>query len=188
MAANEAKTETNSPRCLPIQATGESCAQKESRTRPPPWFSCVVRNPAIFIRRFGDPSETRPESQRLDLLEHPLQTPPAPRSLLRKTVEIFPRTELPRPEYGLLRTRLAVGADQHPFEQPCNTAATVLRLLGTPERAATGIMGWSNTAVARTHQHMTDRVRRDIAKRVDALIWGVPVAAGDDSEDGLIPA
>lgn len=53
-----------------------------------------------------------------------------------------------------------------------HTAATVLLILGVPERAVMGIMGWSNTAMAARYQHITDPVRRDVAKRVGGLIWG----------------
>ena len=41
-----------------------------------------------------------------------------------------------------------------------HTAATVLLLLGVPERAVMGIMGWSTTAMAARYQHMTEAVRR----------------------------
>lgn len=52
-----------------------------------------------------------------------------------------------------------------------HTAATVLLLLGVPERAVMGIMGWSHTAMAARHQHVTSAIQRDIASRVDGLIW-----------------
>ena len=52
-----------------------------------------------------------------------------------------------------------------------HTAATVLLLLGVPERAVMGLMGWSHTAMAARYQHITAPVRRDIAKRVGGLLW-----------------
>ena len=52
-----------------------------------------------------------------------------------------------------------------------HTAATVLLLLGVPERAVMGVMGWSNTAMAARYQHVTAAVQRDIAGRVGGLIW-----------------
>jgi len=55
-----------------------------------------------------------------------------------------------------------------------HTAATVLLLLGVPERAVMGIMDRSTTAMAARYQHMTEAVRRDIADRVGGLIWAVP--------------
>jgi integrase len=52
-----------------------------------------------------------------------------------------------------------------------HTAATVLLILGVPERAVMGIMGWSNSSMAARYQHLTAQVRHDIAKRVGGLIW-----------------
>jgi integrase len=52
-----------------------------------------------------------------------------------------------------------------------HTAATVLLLLGVPERAVMGVMGWSNTAMAARYQHLTAAIQRDIASRVGGLIW-----------------
>ncbi|MFE0739295.1 tyrosine-type recombinase/integrase, partial [Streptomyces sp. NPDC058855] len=52
-----------------------------------------------------------------------------------------------------------------------HTAATVLLILGVPERAVMGLMGWSTTAMAARYQHMVDAVRSDIARQVDGLIW-----------------
>ncbi len=34
-----------------------------------------------------------------------------------------------------------------------------------------GLMGWSNTSMAKRYQHITDPVLRDVAERVDGLIW-----------------
>jgi integrase len=61
-----------------------------------------------------------------------------------------------------------------------HTAATVLLILGVPERAVVAIMGWSNPGMAKVYQHMTGRVRKDIAKRVGGLLW----QAGDGTQDG----
>ena len=53
-----------------------------------------------------------------------------------------------------------------------HTAATVLLILGVPERAVMGLMGWSTTAMAARYQHVTGVVRSDVAQRVGGLIWG----------------
>ena len=53
-----------------------------------------------------------------------------------------------------------------------HTAATVLLILGVPERAVMGLMGWSTTAMAARYQHITGLVRGDVAQRVGGLIWG----------------
>ena len=53
-----------------------------------------------------------------------------------------------------------------------HTAATVLLLLGVPERAVMEIMGWSHSAMAARYQHLTAAIRGDIASRVGYLLWG----------------
>jgi integrase len=57
-----------------------------------------------------------------------------------------------------------------------HTAATVLPILGVPERAVMGPMGWSTTAMAARYQHITGAVRGDVAERVGGLIWGAEAA------------
>ena len=59
------------------------------------------------------------------------------------------------------------------------TAATVLLILGVPERTVMGIMGWSSTSMAARYQHITDPIRHDVAVRVDGLIW-----SGADGDTG----
>lgn len=53
-----------------------------------------------------------------------------------------------------------------------HTAATVLLILGVPERTVMGLMGWSSTAMAARYQHITGAIRGDVAQRVGGLIWG----------------
>lgn len=55
-----------------------------------------------------------------------------------------------------------------------HTAATVLLLLGVPDRAVMGIMGWSKADMMARYQHLTQAVRRDIADRLGALLWEPP--------------
>jgi integrase len=55
-----------------------------------------------------------------------------------------------------------------------HTAATVLLILGVPERAVMSLMGWSTTAMAARYQHVTGAIRGDVARRVGGLIWGPP--------------
>jgi integrase len=52
-----------------------------------------------------------------------------------------------------------------------HTAATVLLVLGVPERTVMSVMGWSSTAMAARYQHVTDPIRRDVARRVGGLLW-----------------
>ena len=52
-----------------------------------------------------------------------------------------------------------------------HTAATVLLVLGVPERTVMSVMGWSSTSMAARYQHVTDPIRRDVARRVGGLLW-----------------
>jgi integrase len=52
-----------------------------------------------------------------------------------------------------------------------HTAATVLLILGVPERTVMAIMGWSSSGMARRYQHVTDPIRASVAKQVDGLLW-----------------
>lgn len=55
-----------------------------------------------------------------------------------------------------------------------------------------GIMGWSSASMAKRYQHVTDPILKDVAKRVDGLIWrpanqpieGEPHRAEDQGDDG----
>ncbi|MFK4188208.1 tyrosine-type recombinase/integrase [Streptomyces sparsogenes] len=68
-----------------------------------------------------------------------------------------------------------------------HTAATVLLILGVPERAVMSLMGWSTTAMAARYQHMVDAVRTDIARQVDGLIWQSDAPQAGDSSDEDLP-
>jgi integrase len=52
-----------------------------------------------------------------------------------------------------------------------HTAATVLLVLGVPERTVMDVMGWSTTSMAARYQHVTDPIRREVATRVGGLLW-----------------
>ncbi len=52
-----------------------------------------------------------------------------------------------------------------------HTAATTLLLLSIPERAVMDVMGWSNAAMVKRYAHVTARLRRDIANRLNAFLW-----------------
>lgn len=53
-----------------------------------------------------------------------------------------------------------------------HTAATVLLLLGIPERVVMDLMGWSNTAMAKRYQHVTAVLRQNAAQQLNGLLWG----------------
>jgi integrase len=90
----------------------------------------------------------------------------------------------PRTDYTeWKRLLVAAGVREGRLHDARHTAATVLLLLGVLDRAVMDIMGWSNTAMARRYQHITDGVRHDIAERVGDLIWSTP-ADDKDQRDG----
>jgi integrase len=64
-----------------------------------------------------------------------------------------------------------------------HTAATVLLILGVPERAVMGIMGWSSTAMAAWYQHITDRFGLTSHDGLDGLIWDGGDAGPDQAPD-----
>ncbi|MFT9477445.1 tyrosine-type recombinase/integrase [Streptomyces sp. Mo3] len=66
-----------------------------------------------------------------------------------------------------------------------HTAATVLLILGVPERVVMQIMGWSSTAMAARYQHVTDGILSDVAERVGGLIWEVAKDADEGGPKGL---
>jgi hypothetical protein len=47
----------------------------------------------------------------------------------------------------------------------------------TPPRAAMDFMGWSNPEMMLRYQHVTDSMRNDIAKRIDAHLWSPETSA-----------
>lgn len=69
-----------------------------------------------------------------------------------------------------------------------HTAATVLLVLGVPERTVMSIMGWSSTSMAARYQHVTDPIRREVANRVGGLLFGETGRGRDsDSYQGRVP-
>lgn len=64
-----------------------------------------------------------------------------------------------------------------------HTAATVLLILGVPERVVMQIMGWSSTAMAARYQHVTGGILADVAKRVGGLIWEVAKATEESGPE-----
>ena len=49
--------------------------------------------------------------------------------------------------------------------------ARPLLLLGVPERSVIDVMGWSNAAMVRRYAHVTARLCRDIADRLNTFLW-----------------
>lgn len=97
--------------------------------------------------------------------------------LWRESGYVFttPRGEpvIPNTDYHHWKRLLAdAGLRDGRLHDARHTAATVLLILGVPERAVMGLMGWSTTAMAARYQHITGAVRGDVADRVGGLIWG----------------
>lgn len=65
-----------------------------------------------------------------------------------------------------------------------HTAATVLLILGVPERVVMQVMGWSSTAMAARYQHVTGGILKDVAKQVGGLIWEVAKSDEEAAEGG----
>lgn len=63
------------------------------------------------------------------------------------------------------------GVRQARLHDARHTAATVLLLLGVPERAAMEFMGWSHSSMAKRYQHVTTALRDDIALRLNRFLW-----------------
>ncbi|HEY2765627.1 MAG TPA: tyrosine-type recombinase/integrase, partial [Pseudonocardiaceae bacterium] len=52
-----------------------------------------------------------------------------------------------------------------------HTAATVLLLLGVPDRAVMDLMGWSSPSMRQRYMHVTDGLRRDVADQINGYFW-----------------
>jgi hypothetical protein len=89
----------------------------------------------------------------------------------------------PRTDYTEWKRLLkAAGLRDGRLHDARHTAATVLLVLEIAERAVMGIMGWSDSGMAKRYQHLTAQVRRDVAERVGGLLWQLPaeVPGGPD--------
>jgi integrase len=79
----------------------------------------------------------------------------------------------PNSDYHEWRALLARACVRHArLHDARHTAATVLLVLGVPERTVMSIMGWSSTSMAARYQHVTDPIRREVASRVGDLLFG----------------
>ncbi|MFJ6212180.1 tyrosine-type recombinase/integrase [Streptomyces sp. NPDC092296] len=92
---------------------------------------------------------------------------------------------IPRTDWDRWKQLLkAAGIRDGRLHDARHTAGTILLLLGVPERIVMEIMGWSSTAMARRYQHVTARIRRDVAKQIGGLIWAVAQDSADGKLDG----
>lgn len=72
------------------------------------------------------------------------------------------------------RLLVAAGVQERRLHDARHTAATVLLLLGVPERTVMSVMGWSSTAMAARYQHVGAAMRRGVADQVGGLLWKPP--------------
>jgi len=83
------------------------------------------------------------------------------------------RTIIPNTDYLEWKALLQRAGVRHArLHDARHTAATVLLVLGVPERTVMSIMGWSSTSMAARYQHVTDPIRREVANRVGGLLFG----------------
>ena len=83
----------------------------------------------------------------------------------------------PSTDYHAWKRLLAkAGVAERRLHAARHTAATVLLLLGVPERTVMSVMGWSSTAMAARYQHVVDEVRRGVADQVGGLLWSPPLS------------
>ncbi|GAA3478656.1 tyrosine-type recombinase/integrase [Streptomyces yanii] len=66
-----------------------------------------------------------------------------------------------------------------------HTAATVLLILGVPERVVMQIRGWSSTAMTARYQHVTGGTLADVAQRIGGLVREVanPEESGPEGSE-----
>jgi integrase len=63
------------------------------------------------------------------------------------------------------------GVRQARLHDARHTAATVLLLLGVPDRAVMDVMGWSTVAMKTRYMHVTEGLRQDIAEQINNYFW-----------------
>lgn len=81
----------------------------------------------------------------------------------------------PRADYGEWKDLLAVaGVREARLHDARHTAATILLVLGVPERAVMDVMGWSKIDMAQRYMHVPDQLRQRIATQLGGLLWTAP--------------
>lgn len=71
-----------------------------------------------------------------------------------------------------------------------HTAATMLLLLGVPDRAVMDVMGWAQVAMTKRYQHITTELTTMIADQVGGLYWSADSTPDDDDDPpgAFVPA
>jgi integrase len=96
----------------------------------------------------------------------------------------------PSTDYHAWKRLLArAGVPERRLHDARHTAATVLLLLGVPERTVMSVMGWASTSMAARYQHVGAEIRRQVAQQVGSLLWSATepdagsTSEGDDRDD-----
>lgn len=69
-----------------------------------------------------------------------------------------------------------------------HTAATMLLLLGVPDRAVMDVMGWAQITMTKRYQHITSELTTMIADQVGGLYWSADGRPDDDDGAAGTPA
>ncbi|MDQ0378578.1 tyrosine-type recombinase/integrase [Amycolatopsis thermophila] len=78
----------------------------------------------------------------------------------------------PRADYGDWKALLAeAGVREARLHDARHTAATVLLILGVPDRTVMDLMGWSTVSMKARYMHVTDEIRRDVADQLNGYFW-----------------
>ncbi len=78
----------------------------------------------------------------------------------------------PRSDHDEWKSLLAeAGVRNARLHDARHTAATVLLVLGVPDRAVMDFMGWSNGKMKERYMHVVAAVRNDIAGRLGGFLW-----------------
>jgi integrase len=91
----------------------------------------------------------------------------------------------PRFDYDEWKRLLeAAGVRDGRLHDARHTAATVLLILGIPDTAVDGVMGWEpGGAMRRRYQHLTDPVLRGIAEKLSRKLWGDSQTPADEGRE-----
>ncbi len=78
----------------------------------------------------------------------------------------------PRRDYAEWHDLLSeAGVPEARLHDARHTAATVLLILGVPDRVVMDIMGWSSVTMKQRYMHVTETVRRDVADQLNQYFW-----------------
>ncbi|GAA3621036.1 site-specific integrase [Lentzea roselyniae] len=96
----------------------------------------------------------------------------------------------PRADHGEWKALLkAAGVRDARLHDARHTAATMLLVLGVPDRAVMDVMGWSSAAMKLRYMHVPDTLREKIAEQVGGLLWSdegdVTPRLTDDQRDAV---